>query len=219
MATHLPLGILDAGTQNIQNAGYLVFWGLLSLVIVAVAIIIAIMAFKNSKYKKTVIIYDKVGDQQIMIPDKVKEVKIDDTILYYYKRLKKYSPKFDAKYETLYKQGGLFPKTLIGFSVFKYGDKIAPVLVKSNPGIVPIDYDAWNYLVQRLRLNAQKYQRNEQFMRMLPFMALGAVVLMFIIGNLLWGQHIEKVAIQILDSATTFAQAGLERSGAIQVIN
>lgn len=215
------LDVLNVSTQQIQGASYYFLWISIGVVAGLLILFVVYRIYKSSKYKKKVIIYEKIGNREVVSTDWVAESSIDKTKMFHYRRLNKYSPVFDSKYFRLFKSYqfmGLFPKVFVGFSAFKYGDKIVPCEVQQNPGIEPVDYDAWNYLIQRLRLNQQKYETNQQLMRMLPFLALGAVVIMFIIGNLLWGQHVEKVAMEILDKSSMWATAIMEQSGGIQVI-
>ncbi|HEC72256.1 MAG TPA: hypothetical protein ENI36_01470 [Thermoplasmatales archaeon] len=214
------LGFIDVSTMGIQNATVYILWAGIGIAFAAGIFLLIRQIWKMSQYKIKAFIYEQIGNKQILIVDSVRHSKVENLEMWHFKDLNLYSKRFKPIYLTLVKTKllGLFPKIQLGFTAYKYGDKIVPCEVKSNPGIEPIDYDAWNYLVHRLRINMAKYQRNQQLMRLLPFIALGAVVLAYILGSLFWGQHVEKVALTILNSAKDVATQTLEKSGAMQII-
>lgn len=219
MAT-TDLGFIDVSTMGIQNATTYILWAGVGIALAVLMLVLFRKLLSDSQYKIKAFIHEQIGNKQILILDSVKPTKIENTEMWHYKNMDLYSKRFKPTYLTLVKTMmlGIFPKIQMGFTAYKYGDKIVPCEVKANPGIEPIDYDAWNYLVHRLRINNAKYERNQQLMKILPFVALGAVVLAFILGSLFWGQHVENVAMTILSSAKDVATMTLEKSGAVQII-
>ena len=213
------LNILNISSSQIQTASYYFLWITVAIVLGVLILWLMYLLWRNSQYKKKVYILEKIGNRPVMIEDKVKETSIDGERLYHYSKLKIYSPKFDPKYEFLVTQKTLFgTKTTVAFRGMKYSDKIVPILFKDNY-IEPIDYDAWNFLIQRLRMNVDKYEKNQNLMRVLPFVALAGVILAFIIGSILWGQNVEKVAILIMEKSTEVATMALQNTGGVQVIS
>jgi len=211
---------LQFTTGQIQGASVWIFWVLLSLIFLGIIGYMLYLVWKSTKYKIIADVREKVGENFITKPDKVRKVKVEDTWLYHYKNLNKYSPVFDSKFLYIIKKRGIFNwKSFIGFTAYKYEDKIVPCTIKENLVIEPIDYDAWNYLVQRIRINHTKYERNQQLRAMMPYIALGVVMMAFIVGSILWGQHVEKVATGLINSAETTARNILETSGAQQIIS
>lgn len=215
------MDLFQVSTSQLQNIGNGILWVGLGLFFAALVGVVVYQLIRLSKYNMSCIIYDQIGDKQLIIPDKVKVVRIEGSVFYHFLKTNIFSPKFDVKYMSFFKQAGFLgfgSKTKLGFVIYKYGEKITPVELTGNYGIKPIDYDAWNYLVQRFKANHAKYERNQELMRMLPIIGLGLVVIAFIMTNLLWGQHIEKMATLILNSANSVARQMLENSGAIQIL-
>jgi hypothetical protein len=107
---------------------------------------------------------------------------------------------------------------LIGFSAYKLGHKIVPCNIKSNPGIEPVDYAWWNFGTLRLKQNQLKYTQNQELKALLPYLAIGGIIIMFILGSYFWGKHVENVATMILQQSEKFFMKAAEVSGAVQVI-
>lgn len=202
----------------IQSASYYILFIVLGIVAVALVAWLVFMWWKAKQYKIKVYIDDEVGDTILRREDWARIVKISDEDHMHYRYINKYSPRIDSKYFKLLALPGLFPKVVQSVRVGKKGDKIFPIYDPSFNHVQPIDYDAWNWLVGMLRMIEAKYKKQDELMKILPYLALGAVVLMFILGNLFWGMHIEKVARMILDTATQIGQRAMEQSGAVQVI-
>lgn len=186
------------------------------------AILLAFIVWKIwqwSTYKYHVFIYRKIGDAIVKTTDAAKQTKLDGNYMFHYRDLNKYSPVIDPKYFHLYtaKQFFFFKKTMLCFEVFQYGEKIIPAHV-TNPHIIPIDLDEFNYLQSRIKANMTKYQKSNLLLQMAPIIGVGLIVIMFIVGMIFYTKHIENIASMILGNAQQIAQKGLEATGAVQVV-
>lgn len=219
MADSQTLNFAGLTTEQIQSGSYYLFFIILGVVAVILIGFFIWKIVQNAKYKVQVTMFDETNEQTIKVHDVAKFSVIDNTEMLHFKNINKYSPKFEPRFFSMLRKYTFWGiKYVQSLTVYKKGDKIVPLMVKSNPGIVAIDYDAWNYLVQRLRMNQAKYEKQQELMRILPFIALGSVVLMFILGNLFWGMHVEKVATAILDKASEIAKLTVQNAGAMQII-
>lgn len=213
------MDLFQVSTGQIQTAANWILWAGIGLAVAALLGLLVWYVIKQAQYKQLCVIYEQIGDKQIIILDKIRTISLEGSQFFHYQKTKIFSPVFDVKYMSFFKFPGLLGnKTKLGYVIYKYGKKVTPVQMTGFHGIKPIDYDAWNYMVQRFKANIAKYERNQELMRMLPIIGLGMVVLAFIITNLLWGQHIEKMANMIISSASGVAKQMLENSGAVQVL-
>lgn len=175
---------------------------------------------KRLSHNIPVTFFNKVGNTEIEMRDWAKRVTLDNKMYYHYLNINKYSPIWSSAYNRIVKYNVflIIPRAAVGFAAYIEGDKIVPCEVHNNPGIIPVDYDMYNWLVERVKLNHAKYQRNQQLMMLLPIIGLGLVVLAWILGNLFWGNHVERMATMIISSSKDIATMALEKAGAVQII-
>ena len=168
-------------TQNTFNFLYYVIFG---FIITAILVFIAVKIFRLFSYTYHVEVFDKVGDTEVQYSDLAKQVKLDGNYMYHYNSMDKFSPVIHSKFHRIVQKKllfGLINWTKRGFAVYRMGESLFPMAVKNNPGLEPMNLDLFNYMQSRLKANQNKYIQIEQWKQLLPYIALGAVVLMFIV--------------------------------------
>ena len=206
------------GVQNVVNFVWYIVLGIIAIVILGA---ILYKVYQHLTYTYRVLVYKKVGDTEIVSEVAVKETKLEGNYMFHYKGLNKYSPVIDSSYMRIVQKSqlfGLMKKSYLGFSIFLDGVSIFPIKVQTNPGLVPINIDQFNYIQSRIKANHQKYLRTNNFIAMLPYIGLGLVVVMFIVGMIFYTKHIENISAFIINSAKDQAAQILESSGTVQVL-
>lgn len=160
--------------------------------------------FIRFKYKYRVRMFKKIGETEIEYQDNAALVKLDGNYMFHYRATKKYSPVVSSEFFRIMagKILGFIPDNKQGFSAYLDGESIFPIKVMKNPGLHPINIDLFNYMEARVKANAAKYQRQNLLLQYLPYVGIGAIVIMFIIGMIFYTQHIERVSSMILDKTT-----------------
>lgn len=207
-----------AGVSNVVNFVWYLVIGLITLTIIGV---ILFKIYQAMTYNYRVLVYKKVGDTELISEVAAKETKLNDNYMFHYKGINKFSPVIDAGYMRIVQKShllGLIKRSYLGFSVLLDGVTIFPIKVQSNPGLVPINIDQFNYMQGRIKANQQKYVKTNQLMQMLPYVGLGLVVIMFIVGMIFYTKHIETISAQILNAAQSQAGQILESGAAVQVL-
>lgn len=199
------LSLLPKTEGLIQQGANYILWIFIGLVVAALIGYLLFRLFQNGRYRIIAVVYEKIGKTHVSFIDKIREVRLGEMKMFHYMKLKKYSNAFDSKFFRLYREYTLFgPVTRKAITLLKDGDKLVPCKIEYS-NIEPIDYDAWNYLINMIGVIKKRYERNETLYRLLPFVALGGVIIAFIVGSILWGQHVEKVATLILNKASEHA--------------
>lgn len=206
------------GVQSVVNFAWYIIIG---LIVAAIFGIFLYKLYQAMTYNYRVIVYKKIGDTEIVSEQAAKQTKLNDNYMFHYKGINKYSPVIDSQYMRIVQKShlfGLMKRSYLGFSVLLDGVTIFPIKVQHNPGLTPINIDQFNYMQSRLKASQQKYVRTNQFIQMLPYVGLGAVVIMFIIGMIFYTKHIETISAQILGAASNQAGQILESGGVQQIL-
>jgi len=212
--------ILQYNPTSVQSVVSFFWYVLIGGVFLMIFVYLMVRLYKSMTYNYSVDIYKKVGDTTIQAEDKAKTVKLDGDYMMHYASLNKYSPVIPPEYHRIKKTKlfGILPTSKLHFSIFLHGESIFPVKVQDKSDLLPINIDLFNYAQARIRANAAKYVKINVLMQMLPYLALGAVVMMFIVGMIFYTKHIETISRTILNAATDQATRILEKGGVVQVI-
>lgn len=208
--------------QQTQSIATAIFYSFLGLIMGLIVLFLLYKLYRRMTYNIKVTVFERIGNSEIQYDALARQVKDEaGNYLIHYMGIG-YSPVWkdlaDYMRNVKTKMFGILPQTMKGFSVYKVDEKIVPLKVQHNPGFEPIDKDMFNYMVTRIQANIAKYQKKSQLMQLLPIIALGMVVLAFILGSIFWGKHVENIATNILGTAGSTAQSILESSGATQVL-
>ena len=212
--------LLQMTTPNVQNIVNFFYYIIIGVIALVLFLFVLYKIYQKLTYNYRVFIYRKVGDIEIVEMDNVKRVKMGGNYMFHYAKLKAYSPVINSKYFRIVKSKlfGIIPQSFLGFNVYMDGVSIFPMAVTQNPGLTPINLDLFNYMQSRLKANQQKYIKQSVIMQMLPYIGLGLVVIMFIVGMIFYTKHVERVAQMILKATQTVATEALESGGVVQVI-
>lgn len=195
--------------QAVQGVANSIFYVLAGLIAGGILLFILYKIYQRFTYNYTVTVIEKVGSGDIQYTTKAKEVKdsANNHMLHYLgigysQRWTEFADYLRSVKGTML---GIFPTVSKGFTIYKIGQKIIPVKVQSNPGLIPIDYDMFNYMQWKVIEIRTKYTKEDKLRQMLPIIALGMVVLAFILGSYFWSKHVENVAAMMLSKAADIA--------------
>lgn len=206
--------------DQVQGVVNFLWYILLGMIGLGVLIFILIKIYQKLSYNYSVDLYKKVGETEIVFEDKARQVKLAGNYMFHFMNINKFSPVIDSKYLRIKQKKflGIFSSSKLHFSAYLYGESIFPIAVQDNPGLVPINIDLFNYMQSRLQANQQKYTKVNQLMQLLPYLAVGGVIMMFIVGMIFYTKHIETISMQILGAAKSQADNILTSSGAVQIV-
>lgn len=230
--------IFTVSTTEVQSYVNFAFWIIIALIAVLVVGFVLWKVLQRLSYPYYVTVHKKVGDMVIKFDDLAKKVTDSSGNYYYhYLGLNKQSPVIKDSFLKIVKKNFMvfIPMSKPGFDVWLQDGKIIPMHTNKalnweysdNPGwhLVPesvamtgIDYDAFNFMQRQLEHNRAKRVKEDRLWRMMPYIGLFVIVVAWIVGNILYGQHIENVAKTILGYANQAAQKGLENNNIIQTI-
>jgi hypothetical protein len=219
--TTLPTSVQYDPSQ-VQGMGNLVFSLIVGMAIGAIALFVLYKLWQRLTYPYIVDVHEKVGTGELESRTLAKKIMDGDgnTMIDFMGVGRAQVWKEFADYLRNVKTTMFFilPTVKKGFSIYKIGEKIVPIKIQSNPGIVPVDYDMFNYMQYRIRANIAKYQKQDRLMQLLPILGLGMVVLAFIFGSLFWGKHVENIATKILTVSADKASELIQMAKNTQVI-
>lgn len=205
--------------MQVQGVVGLMVWMVIGLIAGFLLLFLLYKLWQRLSYPYVVTVIEKLGKGEIQYNTKAKEVRDEDRnyLLHFigvgHSQKWKEFPEYLRSIRT--KTLGFLPGVARGFTVYKSGEKIIPVKVSENPGIVPIDYDNFNYMQWKVRAIEAKYKKEDRLMQMLPTIGLAMVVLAFVLGSYFWGTHIENVVKEILNHAASLRQEIISQGGQI----
>ena len=237
------LSRMGIGMPQINPGQWMTYaaFAMIGMVIVVAIIILIWQIYLRLSYNIPVVIHKEAGNNIVVDTtlDWVKKKTVGEDILFNYRNLKKNSPVFEDKYLRLIKYKDILgTKTRLGFVVYYKDGAINvmdynKVVVQDEEGKISIadvylsgiDYNKYNLIkseVERIRL---KHKRKDMLTEMAPYLLMLLIVVSWIIGNVIYGNHIEKVVTQILSyGQSTVAQSQtlleqlIDKIGASQVV-
>lgn len=210
-------GTLQFSTPQVQGFVNIIFYIILAIIIVVVLGFLIWKLIQNARYKFHVTVFKKVGDAQIEYPDMAMQTKLEGNYMFHYKNMNVYSPVIASKYFRLKKVGKSVKQS---FSVYMDGISIFPIAfdIDATKNLVPIDLDQFNYMQQRIKAIAEKYVRTNKLLQLLPYLAVGGIIVMFIVGMIFYTKHVENVSNAILNTVMKAVEVSAQNTGQVQVI-
>lgn len=213
--------VVENYTTQIQGVVNIIWYIVIGVSLLFIVIYFLYKMYQDLTYNYYVDVYKKVGDAVVQFEDKAKQVKLEGSYMFHYKNLKSYSPVIDPKYHRLKQKNmlfGLWKKTQLSFSIFQHGVSLFPVSLSENPGLVPINLDQFNYMQQRIKAIQAKYMKTNVWVQMMPYLAVGGIIIMFIVGMIFYTKHVETIANSILNTVQYSTDIAQQNVGKIQVI-
>lgn len=206
-----------ASTMQVQGVVNFFFYIILGMVALIVFVWLLFALYTKLTYNYHVFIYKKVGDTEIVFEDQAKQVKLQGNYMMHFRKMRKYAPIVDQKFMRIVQKPllGIIPNSKIGFNAYLYGETLFPLAVKPNPGLEPINLDMFNYMQSRIQANQQKYVARNALMQLLPYVALGGVILMFIVGMIFYTKHVENIAKSLIGLTESSIDQIIEAGGPI----
>ena len=210
-------------TLQIQQYTNFIYWIFSAVIGIIILLVILYKIYIRMSYTYHVFLHKKIGDTNIIINDDAKQVNRNNNYFLHLRKVNKYAPANDAEgnhfttYCSFYKTSmlGIFPSSKLAIHIFL--DGITPFFLKvqKNPGLYPVRIDSINWVQNHVLSTIRKYEKTNQLMQLLPYLAVGGIIMMFIVGMIFYTKHIENISAQILGAAKSQAQLIAEQGAQV----
>lgn len=230
----IPSNLLNYKPLEVQgyaNTALFIFLGLFGCCLILFGIFKIMNRIKHNIH---VTIHKKIGNATLKEEDWVmKEYGSDGKYVFHYYYVGKRSPVISDTYMKICKKFmfwdlfRLFPRSYLSFDSFFVDGKLIPMGTNmmldekgdwSEISLTGINYDEFNFIVSEIDSYIVKKQRQDRFLTLLPYALLILIVISQVVGNMLWGQHIENVVKEIIQYATKSTTSIIDKAAGVQII-